>query len=75
MLRRVPLAQIANDRYNPHFVDPRHPVQQHTSLSPGVTEQMEGFQSSFDPAILEFDAQVRARNRSSRVSLRSRFDI
>src|ERR1700761_8607370 len=61
ILDGVPLAEVANDRYSPHFIDLRHPVQQHTSLCPGVTEQTKAFRSSFDPAILEFDSRVRAR--------------
>jgi hypothetical protein len=61
ILDGVPLAEVANDRYSMHFVDWRHPVQQHTSLCPGVVEQTKAFRSSFDPRMLEFDSQVRAK--------------
>ena len=61
ILDGVPLAEVANDRYSPHFVDRRHPVQRHTTLCPGVIEQTNAFLSSFDPRILKFDSRVRAR--------------
>lgn len=75
ILDGVPLAEVANDRYSPHFVDLRHPVQRHTSLCPGVIEQTKAFRSSFDPGILEFDSRVRARTLLSSNSLYLYFNI